>query len=229
MAVWDRVAAAVTHRRSWAIALLIAVGAGVFIALAGPNAGADKAPLQLPPSAESARAAALLRTFPGEDQQPAILVASRRDEAPLTPTDMAAAESARQRVLSRATVPADPPLIASQDGREGRIQKGPPKGEWVRPRRAGRNARARHPRRHRAGGVGDRSGDHQRGHSDGRGFLCTCCASADSAHPTRRDRRAGHRARHVHRAHRRDPRAIHGDRTADLVARQSRRHISVNH
>jgi hypothetical protein len=46
MAVWDRVAAAVTHRRSWAIALLIAVGAGVFIALAGPNTGADKPPLQ---------------------------------------------------------------------------------------------------------------------------------------------------------------------------------------
>jgi hypothetical protein len=42
MAVSDRVAAAVTHRRSWAIALLIAVGAGVFIALAGPNSGADK-------------------------------------------------------------------------------------------------------------------------------------------------------------------------------------------
>ena len=117
MAVWDRVAAAVTHRRSWAIALLIAVGAGVFIALAGSNTGADKAPLQLPPSAESARAAALLRTFPGEDQQPAILVASRRDDAPLTPADMAAAESARQRVLSRAAVAAGPPLIAAQDGR----------------------------------------------------------------------------------------------------------------
>ena len=63
MAVWDRVAAAVTHRRSWAIALLIAVGAGVFIALAGPNTGADKAPLQLPPSAESARAAGVWHTI----------------------------------------------------------------------------------------------------------------------------------------------------------------------
>jgi RND superfamily putative drug exporter len=117
MAVWDRVAAAVTHRRSWVIALLIAVGAGVFIALAGPNTGADKPPLQLPPSAESARAAALLTTFPGGDQQPAILVASRRDGAPLTPADTAAAESARQRGLSRATVVAGPPLIASPDGR----------------------------------------------------------------------------------------------------------------
>ena len=117
MAVWDRVAAAVTHRRSWVIALLIAVGAGVFIALAGPNTGADKPPLQLPPSAESARAAASLTTFPGGGQQPAILVASRRDGAPLTPADTAAAESARQRGLSRATVVAGPPLIASPDGR----------------------------------------------------------------------------------------------------------------
>jgi RND superfamily putative drug exporter len=116
MAVWDRVAAAVTHRRSWVIALLISLGAGVFMALAGPNTGADKAPQQLPPSAESARAAALLKTFPGEDRQPAILVASRRDDTPLTPADVAAAESARQRVLSR-VVAAGPPLIASQDGR----------------------------------------------------------------------------------------------------------------
>ena len=116
MAVWDRVAAAVTHRRSWVIALLISLGAGVFMVLAGPNTGADKAPQQLPPSAESARAAALLKTFPGEDRQPAILVASRRDDTPLTPADVAAAESARQRVLSR-VVAAGPPLIASQDGR----------------------------------------------------------------------------------------------------------------
>src|SRR5262245_17029819 len=114
MAVWDRVATVVTQRRAWVIALLIALGAGVFIALAGPNTGADKPPLQLPPSTESARAAALLKDFPGGEQQPAILVISRRDGAPLTPADMAAAESARQRVLHAA---GGPPLTASQDGR----------------------------------------------------------------------------------------------------------------
>ena len=116
MAVWDRIAAAVTHRRSWVIALLIAAAAGVVMALAGTNTGADKPPLQLPPSAESARAAALLKSFPGEDQMPAILLVSRRDGARLTPADLAAAESARRRVLSRTTVPAGPPLIVSQDG-----------------------------------------------------------------------------------------------------------------
>jgi RND superfamily putative drug exporter len=98
------------------IALLIAGGAGVCIAMVGPNTGADKPPLQLPPSAESARAATLLKDFPGADQQPAILVASRRDGARLTPADLGAAEDARQRVLSRAAVSAGPPLTASQDG-----------------------------------------------------------------------------------------------------------------
>jgi len=116
MAVSDRVAAAVTHRRSWVIALLIAVGAGVFIALAGPNSDADKAPLQVPPSAESARVAALLKSFPGGDQQPAILVVSRVDGEPLTPADIAAAHSARHRVLSDAAAEG-PPLIPSRDGR----------------------------------------------------------------------------------------------------------------
>jgi RND superfamily putative drug exporter len=117
MAVWDRIAAAVTHRRSWVIAMLIAAGAGVVMVLAGANTGADKPPLQLPPSAESARAAALLESFPGGGEMPAILVVSRRDGGPLTPADLVAAESARLQVLSRAAVGTGPPLIASQDGR----------------------------------------------------------------------------------------------------------------
>jgi RND superfamily putative drug exporter len=117
MAVWDRIGAIVTHRRSWLIALLIAVGAGLFMVFAGPNTGADKAPLQLPPSAESARAAALLTTIPGGDQQPAILVASRRDGGPLTPADMVAARVARERVRPLAEGLVVPPLIAAPDGR----------------------------------------------------------------------------------------------------------------
>lgn len=99
------------------VALLVTVGAGIFIALAGPNTGADKAPLQLPPSAESSRAAALLATFPGGDDLPAILVVSRHDGARLSPADVAAAEAARMRVLSRAVAPVGPPLITSGDGR----------------------------------------------------------------------------------------------------------------
>jgi RND superfamily putative drug exporter len=90
MALWDRIAAGLTGRRSWVIALLIAVGAGVFMALAGPNTGADKPPLQLPPSSESARAAASLKSFPDANTMPAILVISRRDGSALTPSDLRA-------------------------------------------------------------------------------------------------------------------------------------------
>ncbi|MDT5237548.1 MAG: putative drug exporter of the superfamily, partial [Mycobacterium sp.] len=117
MAVLDGILAAVTHRRSWAIALLIAAASGAFIALAGPNTGADKPPLLVPPSAESARAAALSKSFPGEDQVPVILVISRRDGSALTPSDLSAADSARQRVLGGAGRAAGAPLIVSQDGR----------------------------------------------------------------------------------------------------------------
>jgi RND superfamily putative drug exporter len=117
MAVLDGILAAVTHRRSWAIALLIAAASGAFMALAGPNTGADKPPLLVPPSAESARAAALSKSFPGEDQVPVILVISRRDGSALTPSDLSAADSARQRVLGGAGRAAGAPLIVSQDGR----------------------------------------------------------------------------------------------------------------
>ena len=47
----------------------------------------------------------VIEDFSRRRRQPAILVVSRRDEAPLTPADLAAAESARQRVLSRAALP----------------------------------------------------------------------------------------------------------------------------
>ncbi|PXX10251.1 MMPL family transporter [Mycolicibacterium moriokaense] len=114
---WDRVAAAVTHRRSWAIALLIAAGAGVFMALIGSNTGADKPPLQVPQSAESARAAALLKTFPGGDLLPAILVVSRRDGSALTPGDLGAADSGWQRVRSSTGSASLPHLVISRDGR----------------------------------------------------------------------------------------------------------------
>jgi RND superfamily putative drug exporter len=116
MAVWDSVAAAVTHRRSWAVALLITAASGVFVALAGSNTDAGKPPLQLPPSAESAKAAVVLKSFPGGDRVPAILVVTRRDGSALAPGDLAAAESARQRALSSTGVAGSPQII-SQDGR----------------------------------------------------------------------------------------------------------------
>src|SRR4051812_15861740 len=113
MGAWDRIAAAVSHPRSWVMALLIAASAAVFMVIVGANTAADKPPLQVPPSAESARAAALLSSFPGEGQSRAILVVSRRDAGRLTPADLAAAESARLHVSSHR---AGPPLVVSPDG-----------------------------------------------------------------------------------------------------------------
>ena len=116
MTVWDRIGAAVTHRRSWMVALLIVVASGALMAIAGSNADADKPPTQLPSSAESAKAAELVKSLPGGERIPAVLVVSRRDDSSLAAGDISAADAARQRVLSTAGV-TGPPLIVSPDGR----------------------------------------------------------------------------------------------------------------
>lgn len=117
MAVWERIGAAVSHRRSWAIALLLALAAAALMALAGSDTGADKAPVQLPPGSESARAAALSESMPGGDQVPAILVVSRPDGSPLAGDGIDAANAARERVLARAGAAHPAPLMVSTDGR----------------------------------------------------------------------------------------------------------------
>ena len=99
MTVWDRIGAAVTHRRSWMVALLIVVASGTLMAIAGSNADADKPPTQLPPSPESAKAAELAKSFPGGERIPAVLVVSRRDDSSLAAGDIAAADAARQRLV----------------------------------------------------------------------------------------------------------------------------------
>ena len=116
MTVWDRIGAAVTHRRSWMVALLIVIASGALMAIAGSNADADKPPTQLPSSAESAKAAVLVKSLPGGERIPAVLVVSRRDDPSLAAGDVSAADAARQRVLSTAGV-TGPPLIVSPDGR----------------------------------------------------------------------------------------------------------------
>ncbi|OBK73006.1 MMPL family transporter [Mycobacterium sp. 1274761.0] len=114
--IWDRIAAIVTHRRSWVLALLIVAASGALMAAAGANSDADEPPVQLPPSAESARAAEISKSFPGGDRVPAVLVVSRRDDSSLTPGDIDAARAAQHRVLSAAGA-AGPPLIVARDGR----------------------------------------------------------------------------------------------------------------
>lgn len=116
MSFWDRLAGVLCARWSWAITSFIVIVGGALIALAGEGTGADQSPVPVPPSAESARAAALASDFPSGDEAPVILVASRTDDGVLSPADLAAVDEARQRVLARVGVPAGPPTSVSEDG-----------------------------------------------------------------------------------------------------------------
>lgn len=113
---WNRLADLVSSRRSWALALLVAIASGLLIALTGSDSSAQQSPVSLPPTAESARAAALLTHFPGGDRAPAILVVTRTDRAPLTPADRDAADQALARMAGAAESPGGPPLMVSTDG-----------------------------------------------------------------------------------------------------------------
>ncbi|WP_174550331.1 MMPL family transporter [Nocardia coubleae] len=112
---WDRFARMVTGRRSWALLLAVFVAAVAVVASAGSNQSAGQAPVSLPSSAESARAAAAADDFPGADEAAAILVATRTDDGVLTPTDLAALDAA----LTRAEVSASggPRVVPAPDGR----------------------------------------------------------------------------------------------------------------
>ena len=99
---WDGVAAAVTGRRSWLVALgAVLLGIG-FMAVVGANAAAGQAPLSVPTGSDSARVDALARQFPGGDRVPLILVVSRTDGAALDPADVAAAHAAGDRTQAAA-------------------------------------------------------------------------------------------------------------------------------
>lgn len=96
--------------------LLAVVAAAVAVmALAGSNDSAGRAPVSLPSSAESARAAAAVADFPDAGQAAAIMVATRTDDGVLTAPDLAALEDA----LVRADVPSTsgPRLVPAPDGR----------------------------------------------------------------------------------------------------------------
>ncbi|MEU4596862.1 MMPL family transporter [Nocardia sp. NPDC023988] len=112
---WDRFTRMVTGRRSWALLLAVFVAAMAVIASAGSNQSAGQAPVSLPSSSESARAAAAADDFPGADEAAAILVATRTDDGVLTPPDLAALEAA----LTRAEVSASggPRVVPAPDGR----------------------------------------------------------------------------------------------------------------
>lgn len=115
---WDRIGELLTGRFSWVLALIVVMVGGGLMGALGENGSADKSPVSLPPSAESARAAALLKDFPGGEKAPVILVVTRGDGTDLSPADLAAAEAARARMVAVAGPGGPPiPVVPSTDGK----------------------------------------------------------------------------------------------------------------
>ncbi|QZT60619.1 MMPL family transporter [Mycolicibacterium austroafricanum] len=107
-----------SRRYSWVVALLVVLLSGALMGLLGGGDSGSQSPLIVPPDAESARADAARAALPGGDQVPAILVVTRADAAALTPADVAAVNSARDRMLTVAGSAATggPPTQVSEDG-----------------------------------------------------------------------------------------------------------------
>ncbi|MFA7512568.1 MAG: MMPL family transporter, partial [Mycolicibacterium vanbaalenii] len=106
-----------SRRYSWVVALLVVLLSGALMGLLGGGDSGSQSPLIVPPDAESARADAARAALPDGDQVPAILVVTRADAAPLTPADVAAANSARDRMLTVAgNAAGGPPTQVSEDG-----------------------------------------------------------------------------------------------------------------
>ncbi|MDZ4266591.1 MAG: MMPL family transporter, partial [Mycobacterium sp.] len=105
-----------SRRLSWVIALVIVALSGALMGLVGSGDSAEQSPVPVPSGAESARAEAAGKQFPGGDRVPAILVVSRGDGASLTPADLEAADKARERMLAVAGAgAAGPPTQVSED------------------------------------------------------------------------------------------------------------------
>lgn len=117
--VWDSLAAAVTGRRSWLLALVTALVGVAFMVLVGGNAAAGQSPRSVPVAAQSAQVDALAKQFPGGDKAPLIVVVSRTDGGVLGPSDIAAAQAALDRVQAAAQPGANQaaPLMPSQDSK----------------------------------------------------------------------------------------------------------------
>jgi putative drug exporter of the RND superfamily len=100
------------RRFSWIVALAIVAASAALMAVLGGDDSSQQSPVPVPTDAESARANALLAEFPGGDRVPVIVVVSRRDGEPLSPTDLAAVKQGPLQVsddrrAAVSTVPLD--------------------------------------------------------------------------------------------------------------------------
>ena len=114
--LWQRFGDLVASPRSWVLGLLVAIAGGAVLGLIPATGAAERSPVVVPPTAESARVTELLRQFPGGDQVPVILLVTRTDGGALAPADLTAAEDARARMTELSGAPPIP-LTPSADGR----------------------------------------------------------------------------------------------------------------
>ena len=117
--LWDRIGGLVAARFSWLLALAVALIGGALLGLVPPSSSAEQSPVVLPPTAESARAAAVAKQFPGGDTAPVILIVTRSDGEPLTPDELNSVQQANDRMAAvGGTLPGPPiPPVASADGK----------------------------------------------------------------------------------------------------------------
>ena len=117
--LWDRIGEIVSNQRSWVLALVVAALGGALLGLIPQSGSAEQSPVVLPATAESVRAAEVIKAFPGGDTAPVLLVISRADGADLSPEELGAAQQARDRMSAVTGVVATPgpPIIGATDGK----------------------------------------------------------------------------------------------------------------
>ena len=117
--LWERIGEIVSNRRSWVLAVVVAALGGALLGLIPQSGSAEQSPVVLPATAESIRAAEVIKTFPGGDTAPVLLVISRADGADLSPEELGAAQQARDRMSAVTGVVATPgpPIIGATDGK----------------------------------------------------------------------------------------------------------------
>lgn len=118
----DRIASALSGRRSWWALILAVLLAGLAFAMGATSS--SSAPVSLPAGAESAMVRETLKSFPGGELSQGVAVVTREDGAELSPQDLSAIGQMRERMLAvdrgdavKNAPSSGPPVVPSPDGK----------------------------------------------------------------------------------------------------------------